>query len=136
VRPQPKIIAFEGLGYDPEDGELDGTSLSWSSSISGSLGSGQLLHLSTLPDGDHTIALTATDSDGNPDTDTTTLSILTDADGDEYFFGTDPTNPDTDGDGYLDGEEVANGSDPLDPDSYPQAPPTYLPLRLKSYSGG
>jgi hypothetical protein len=168
---QGETSAFEGLGYDPEDGELDGTSLSWSSSISGTLGTGQLLHLSTLPDGDHTITLTATDSDGNPDTDTIMISILTDTDGDgmpnvwenqypglnpnvadadgdldsdgllngdEYFFGTDPTNPDTDGDGYLDGEEVANGSDPLDPDSYPQAAtsPFYLPLILKSYSGG
>ena len=31
----------------------------------------------------------------------------------EKELGTDPNNPDTDGDGYSDGEEVANGFDPL-----------------------
>ena len=33
--------------------------------------------------------------------------------------GTDPTDPDTDGDGYKDGEEVDKGYDPTDPKSYP-----------------
>ncbi len=33
----------------------------------------------------------------------------------ELELGTDPNNPDTDGDGYLDGMEVANGFDPLNP---------------------
>jgi hypothetical protein len=41
----------------------------------------------------------------------------TDADGlpdyIENYYGTDPNNPDTDGDGYKDGEEVENGYDPL-----------------------
>jgi gliding motility-associated-like protein len=32
----------------------------------------------------------------------------------EVLAGTDNTNPDTDGDGFIDGEEVLNGSDPLD----------------------
>lgn len=31
----------------------------------------------------------------------------------EKFYGTDPYNPDTDGDGYLDGEEVKNHFNPL-----------------------
>lgn len=31
----------------------------------------------------------------------------------ELKLGTDPQNPDTDGDGYTDGEEVANGYNPL-----------------------
>lgn len=34
--------------------------------------------------------------------------------GEVQIFKTDPANPDTDGDGYLDGEEVMLGSDPLD----------------------
>jgi hypothetical protein len=34
-------------------------------------------------------------------------------------FGTDPTKPDTDGDGYPDGIEVQWGSDPLDPNRVP-----------------
>ena len=42
-----------------------------------------------------------------------------DSDGDlllderEAELGTDPNNPDTDGDGFSDGDEVANGFDPL-----------------------
>ncbi len=33
----------------------------------------------------------------------------------ETIYGTDPNNPDTDGDGYTDGEEIASGYDPLIP---------------------
>lgn len=32
----------------------------------------------------------------------------------ELFLGSDPNNPDTDGDGYLDGEEVENGYSPIE----------------------
>jgi hypothetical protein len=39
--------------------------------------------------------------------------------GDPCKILTDPTNPDTDGDGCLDGDEVAAGTDPCDPTSYP-----------------
>lgn len=35
----------------------------------------------------------------------------------EQDRGTDPTNPDTDGDGFEDGDEVDLGTDPLDPNS-------------------
>jgi len=41
---------------------------------------------------------------------------LTDA---ETAAGTDPTNPDSDTDGFTDGEEIAAGSDPLTLDSWP-----------------
>ncbi len=34
---------------------------------------------------------------------------------DEYLFGTNPTKPDTDNDGYNDGAEVHNGYDPIAP---------------------
>ncbi len=44
-----------------------------------------------------------------------------DADGmtnvEEFYAGTDPTNPDTDGDGVLDGDEDNNGTDPLSEDT-------------------
>lgn len=33
---------------------------------------------------------------------------------DEAYWNTDPFNPDTDGDGFLDGEEVLSGRDPAD----------------------
>lgn len=41
------------------------------------------------------------------------LDGLTDL-GEEQIFGTDKTNPDSDGDGLLDGAEVIGGFDPLD----------------------
>ena len=51
-------------------------------------------------------------------------SVVVDSDGDSLedglecvFYGTDPYNADTDGDGLLDCEEVSNGWDPLDPHS-------------------
>ena len=50
-------------------------------------------------------------------------SLDADLDGDglsaaeEAALGTDPANPDTDADAYLDGWEVTEGSDPLDPSS-------------------
>lgn len=31
------------------------------------------------------------------------------------IYNTDPNNPDTDGDGFLDGNEISNGTDPLNP---------------------
>ena len=48
----------------------------------------------------------------------------------EYHLGTDPANPDTDGDGHDDGTEVELGSDPLDPDSRPTYR-VYVPLVLR-----
>ena len=44
------------------------------------------------------------------------LDGLTD-EGELKIFKTDPNNPDTDGDGYLDGAEVLSGTGPLDPNS-------------------
>ena len=41
-------------------------------------------------------------------------SIITNDD-EINIYGTDPNNPDTDGDGYNDGDEINAGSDPLDP---------------------
>ena len=66
------------------------------------------------------------DNDGLPDTyeqshglNPSVNDALADPDqddldnGEEFHYGTDPHNPDTDGDGILDGTEVANFSDPL-----------------------
>ena len=59
---------------------------------------------------------------------------LTDTDGDgltkrvERLLGTNPQNPDTDGDGFSDGEECTElDSDPLDPDD-PSLPTVFLLL--------
>ena len=49
-------------------------------------------------------------SDANKDKDKDELSNF-----EEYSYGTDPTNPDTDGDGYKDGTEVEAGYNPNGP---------------------
>jgi len=61
-------------------------------------------------------------ADSNSTTDNTNIcdkSIDSDCDGltnaEEKLYGTDPNNPDTDGDGYSDGVEVKSGYDPLKP---------------------
>ena len=67
-------VQFSGVGYDPDDGTLTGTSLQWSSSVQGQLGTGSPLLVNLLP-GVHTITLKATDSDGNFITTTTAITI-------------------------------------------------------------
>jgi hypothetical protein len=49
-------------------------------------------------------------TDGRADTDSDGLTL-----GEEIFYGSDPTLPDTDGDGVTDGREVELGLDPTDP---------------------
>ena len=57
-------VTFSGTGTDPETGALIGASLVWRSSINGQIGTGNTISLSTLSVGNHTITLTATDSEG------------------------------------------------------------------------
>lgn len=67
-------IFFSGAAYDPEDGALTGSSLKWSSNLQGDLGSGARFGVRLQP-GNHTITLTATDSDGNVITATTNITV-------------------------------------------------------------
>ncbi|MFA6008716.1 MAG: PKD domain-containing protein [Desulfobacteraceae bacterium] len=57
-------VTFTGSATDAEDGALTGTSLEWSSNLSGTLGPGSSLPSVGLADGSHMITLTATDSEG------------------------------------------------------------------------
>jgi hypothetical protein len=67
------MLAFQGVGTDPEDGTLPGTSLQWSSDIDGTLGTGNTLQrvlsgpiTPCNPESvGHTITLRVTDSDGH-----------------------------------------------------------------------
>jgi hypothetical protein len=63
-QPAAGSVHLTGSAYDVDDGMLSGTALQWSSSLQGVLGSGSPLDVKLQP-GAHTIALTATDSDGN-----------------------------------------------------------------------
>lgn len=55
-------ITFRGTGTDTEDGNLTGSSLEWTSSITGLIGTGTILPIDTLVTGTHTITLTVRDS--------------------------------------------------------------------------
>ena len=67
------------------------------------------------------------DDDGDllPDFSETNTGVFLDAND----AGTDPDNPDTDGDGIWDGEEVTAGSDPNDPND-PNPIPTSLDVEI------
>jgi hypothetical protein len=72
---QGQTLLLSGYGHDPEDGLLSGASLTWSSDLSGPLGSGKRLTVPGLPAGTHTLTLTAGDSDGNLTTATVTVTV-------------------------------------------------------------
>lgn len=67
-------IPFIGVANDAEDGTLTGSSLVWTSSISGQFGTGTMFD-APLTAGTHTITLTATDKDGNSSKDSLVLYI-------------------------------------------------------------
>ena len=93
-------------------------------------GPGQFGVILTVRDNDdlidsyHRIIYVRDDNNNNLPDDWETFHKITDPDGDaddddltnidEYKYGTNPNNPDTDIDGYLDGYEVQHGADPLD----------------------
>ncbi|MBF0227481.1 MAG: PKD domain-containing protein, partial [Desulfobacterales bacterium] len=68
-------IVFMGQGVDNEDGLLLGSSLTWSSSINGQLGSGDTITVSNLSKGTHTIFFTAKDRLGAINRDSITITI-------------------------------------------------------------
>jgi len=88
--------------------------------------------------GGYDVVLTVTDADGATDTDTVAVSVedpdnCSERDGDrdgltgceEADIGTDPTDPDTDGDGFPDGAEVNR------PELLPDADPLHFDLYVE-----
>jgi hypothetical protein len=77
-----EVITFVGSATDPEDGNLTGASLEWSSDIDGFLGTGTTIQtmLSGPPGQEgtvwHTITLQATDSDGHKGTHQIMVGIM------------------------------------------------------------
>jgi hypothetical protein len=70
-----QTVVLVGEAYDREDGFLQGESFVWSSSQDGLLGSGTRVAVTGLSPGEHTVTLTATDSDTMSGTATITISI-------------------------------------------------------------
>ena len=72
---QGLLIMLRGSAIDPEDGELAGHDLEWSSSLDGLLGADTAFGLLTLSTGEHTITLAATDRQGAVGSDTVAISV-------------------------------------------------------------
>lgn len=69
-------VVLRGQAIDVEDGPLGETSpFTWTSNLSGPLGSGEELWVSGLPTGTHRITMRVTDSDGYSDMDEITIFV-------------------------------------------------------------
>ena len=70
-------LTLKASAYDSEDGELDSSAVSWSSSIDGPLGTGAHLVVVTgdLTAGTHTLTATATDSDNTTASATVAVTV-------------------------------------------------------------
>ncbi|HVF58450.1 MAG TPA: Ig-like domain-containing protein [Thermoanaerobaculia bacterium] len=71
---QGASITFTGTANDAEDGNIS-TSLTWTSSINGTIGSGASFSTSSLSAGSHTITASVTDSGGLPGSAQITLTV-------------------------------------------------------------
>lgn len=68
-------VTFTGTATDAEESSLKGSSLSWSSSIDGQIGSGASFTTDNLSQGSHLITLTATDEQGLADSASISITI-------------------------------------------------------------
>ncbi|WP_233595405.1 Ig-like domain-containing protein [Corallococcus sp. CA031C] len=107
-------VTFQGTNYGPIAVDASG---SWSQALPGPLANGTYTVTAVSTDGTATSSTASStftvDSTGTADSDNDGLPDV-----EEAIIGTDPNNPDTDGDGIPDGVEVkVGGTDPLDDDS-------------------
>jgi len=71
---QGTSVTFTGTANDAEDDDIS-SSISWTSSLDGLLGSGASIGSSSLSVGSHSITASATDSGASPDSDNINLTI-------------------------------------------------------------
>jgi hypothetical protein len=107
------VVSFEGSATDAEDGDL-GSALTWTSSLDGSIGSGESFALANLTVGAHQILASVIDAHGASGSAAISLNVEAcapgiDPDGDEVCDGQDncplvsnPDQADADGDGLGD----------------------------------
>ncbi|MFZ5570311.1 MAG: PKD domain-containing protein [Thermodesulfobacteriota bacterium] len=69
-----EVITLTGSGTDPEDGNLTGASLVWTSNLDGQIGIGGTLSWNDASEGTHIVTLTASDSEGETGTATVTIT--------------------------------------------------------------
>lgn len=69
-------IPFIGVANDPEDGALSGASMQWTDDLEGVIGQGEQFDAALNMLGEHTVTLTAMDSDGNIGEATLTFNIV------------------------------------------------------------
>ena len=117
-------VVLRGYGYDLEDGSLGMSSLVWSASIDGVLGTGSVVETMSLVErGTQEVYLVATDSNGNQVTGSVQVVVSPDNDEDEMpdwwelqFEGlstkTDDAADDLDGDDLSNMTEFQRGSNP------------------------
>lgn len=72
---QGYILVLSGTATDPEDGELGDANITWKSSLQGPIDQGLTKEYRGLVIGKHTITMIATDSEGNTDKKTATVTV-------------------------------------------------------------
>ena len=71
-----QLVPLLAAAFDADDGTLDDGAIAWSSDLDGPLGSGASLPVYDLSAGQHTITMTARDSDNNAVTDTVSVHVF------------------------------------------------------------
>ena len=68
-------VALIAVAIDLEDGTLGDAALAWTSSLSGTVGTGQMVHVTDFITGTHVITVTATDSGGHQTAAARTITV-------------------------------------------------------------